>query len=378
MKPQGFKNRIKNRLNLRIRENSVRPDSKLHPRTALKLSSIRIVEDFDYNRLEEISSKVLEPASYEPNVYEPASEIWSIRSLDQGITALDETATEKAILAWCLNMLSRSPIARALIEESKRLGWKIGLDDLGSHDFHLDVPARTIYINNNCLRAPAIARSGYFINAMMIAIVRGLRDIWQEKRHGGFEDHYGPEDILLLERVRAADLDVIAVMVCWDLKFKDFPEIWRHMLASRESDIAMIYVNVLERQSMIELGADARVAAFRQWFENEERVGDCDHETLDYMDNLVSCNGGTQFGSRRPTAIGVEILSCLPDRTAYLKGWGQEVMSDPHFSGLKDPINQSHLLQIMSDMHMTFAGGIGFRDQKLARKIFPEGGETLH
>ncbi|MDB2683188.1 hypothetical protein N9Z27_02955 [Alphaproteobacteria bacterium] len=386
MKPQGFKNRKNNRLNLRIRANArtllAQPPAK--PIGRLKISAIRSIEDFDYARLEDITTKLPEITSFENNYYEEAAEVWPIKSLDRGITALDENASEKAILAWCLNVLDRSETARNLIDEAKKMGWKIGLDDLETHDFHLDVPAQTLYINNNCLRASAIARSNHFINAAMVSIIRGLRDIWQEKRHGGFEDHYGPENVLLLERIRSADLDVLATIIAWDLKFKGYPEIWRHILASENGDIAMTYQNVLERQSMMELGADAKVAAFHQWFESDERVNECDHETLDYLDNLVGITK-ENLGTRRPTEIGVEILSCLPDRTAYLKGWGYEIMHDPHYSGLKDEINQSHLMQILSDLHVTFAGGVAFRDQKLAKMMFPEGelgnddgAETIH
>jgi len=391
MRSHDLKHNKPNRLNLRIRANGLRVTTSVQTTERINLKSIRSISDFDYRRLEEIIAKLPETnpeANLETNFVpqnnyyeEDSNDAWPIEMLDQGITALDQDASEKAVIAWSLNILSRSETARAMITEAAKQGWKIGLDHLEAHDFHLDVPEKTLYVNNNAMRAAAIARSNYFINATMIAIVRGLRDIWQEKRHGGFEENYGPQDILLLERIRAADLDVLVTLVCWDLKFKDYPELWRYLLSSREGDIAMTFNKVLERQSMMELGADAKIAAFRQWFENEERVNNCDHETLDYLDNIAESGEG--FGERRPTEIGLEILSCLPDRTAYLKGWGYEIMIDPHYSGMKDEINQSHLMQIVTDLHVTYAGGVPFRDQYLARMMFPEGGlgdgsETLH
>ena len=56
----------------------------------------------------------------------------------------------------------------------------------------------------------------------------------------------------------------------------------------------------------------------------------------------------------------------------YLKGVVETVMRDPFFCSLEDPINEAHLFQIVYDNKVTLVEGVPFRDDKLARKIFPD------
>ena len=358
---QRTKSRSVNRLNIRMR-NRVPAPGVLEIKNRINLRSIRELEQitpsFDYNHLETLSLG-LEPQS------------WAPQDLDyQSLDGAQQS--EKAILGWCLNVLSLSEMAQAMIDEARKDGWNFGLTDLNSHDFHLDVVEKKLLIHNHNLEPSAIARSSYFINAVMVSLMRGLRDIWQEKRHGGFEEHYGLEHILMLERVRAADLDVVSIMIAWELRNREHPEIWRHILASDSGDMAMAYSNVLEQRVFTENRGNAATTAFRKWYDSTARINLCDHETLDYLDDLsMQANGEPYHGTRRPTEIGVEILSCLPDKTAYLKGWGEEIMHDPHFCGLHDPINQAHFIQIANERAVIYKDGVGFRDAALAAKIFP-------
>jgi hypothetical protein len=63
----------------------------------------------------------------------------------------------------------------------------------------------------------------------------------------------------------------------------------------------------------------------------------------------------------------------MPDKTAYLRGMGHEILTSPNYAGLHDEINQSHFMQVMYDMKVTYMHGIPFRDKTLAGKIFPGG-----
>jgi hypothetical protein len=50
-----------------------------------------------------------------------------------------------------------------------------------------------------------------------------LRDIWQEKRHGGFDEKYRTEFVLTMERIRSADCDVLSILVAWELRSGAYP-----------------------------------------------------------------------------------------------------------------------------------------------------------
>lgn len=294
-------------------------------------------------------------------------------------------STKEDILSWATSILSLSPTARCLVKEAAKNGWQLSLEDLGGPDFHLDVPEKRIVLDNAELSEYALARSNYFSSILVISLVRALRDVWQEKRNGAFDEDYAPESILSLERIRAADLDVIAVMVAWELRCEGYNNLWRHILGSDDSDLAMRFSGFLERDPSSTFTNKALAATFTQWFRNEDRVQACDHETLDYMDEiLASSEMQNPFGKGSVQKIDIERLSCLPDKTAYLQYDASSIISDPLYAGMNDEINQSHLMHIMYDINVTMVQGVPFRNFDLADRIFPNGlmtpdqHETIH
>lgn len=209
-------------------------------------------------------------------------------------------------------------------------------------------------------------------NEMLIRLIRALRDVWQENRYGAFDEEYPPESILTLERVRAADLDVLVILVAWELREEEEGDLWRHILAGDNSDMAMRFMGYLERFPFNDVTNDALAAAFAQWFMSEKRIATCDHETLCDLDLLVADPSIVNpFGDERLAAIDVERLSCLPDRTAYLQGSGRDILADPLYAGMNDDINQIHLMHILHDLSVTYAGNVPFQNADLAERIFP-------
>lgn len=278
------------------------------------------------------------------------------------------------VLKWAVNTLTLSSTANAMIAEASKNGWAIALDKLDGTDFHLDVPEKLIILDNQDLEVSAIGRSPYFKNTLLIACIRALRDVWQEKRHGAFDEKYGAENVLLLERVRAADLDVVSVMVAWELRSENQNNLWRHLIGSADGDIAMRFSGYLERDPSSSFKNKALAAAFEQWFRNERRINDCDHEALNYLDSVVESEEGEQnFGHEKLTPVGIEVLSCLTDKTAYLQGRGREILNNPIYSGLNDEINQAHFMQIQYDLKVVRVQSVPFRSTYLADKIFPNG-----
>ncbi len=286
-------------------------------------------------------------------------------------------------LAWAIQSLCQSPSATALITEASSEDWEIGLmnldtDSFNGADFHLDVPGRMILLNSGGLDCAAISRSRYLARGMLHALLRALRDIWHERRNGGFNEKFTPESVLMLERIRAADCACYAILCAWELRTADQPDVWRHILASNESDIAMAFSNVLERSGTCRPHTralhEALIAAFRQWHRAHERTNCIDHETLEYMDELLrACLGDGAFGAAKVTAMDVMALSCLPDRTAYLQTEATRILIDPGYAGLADDVNLAHFSQILHDSQSVRVHGVAFRDAALAEKIFPEG-----
>lgn len=278
------------------------------------------------------------------------------------------------VLRWSAHMAALSPLTSSLWEEARVRGWKIGLGELHNDGYHLDIDRKKLILDHFSLPAFSLGRSTYFRNAYLANLVRGLRDIWHEGRHEPFEDNYGPEDVLMLERIRAADCDTVAILAAWEWRGSGNGEIWRHMLGSPEGDMATIFVRFLERDPTALYDGSALAYAFRQWYVDHERVDSCDHMTLENLDDIIlGDDGNRQFGSEKLDLTVIEELSLLPDGVCYLARHGQTIMDDPFFSGLKDQINQAHLFHLIYDLEVTMVNNVPFRDKKLARMIFPHG-----
>ncbi len=284
-----------------------------------------------------------------------------------------ETADD--ILSWCAAVMGQSPTARKLWKDAADGGWRVGLADLHSDGFHMDALRKTILLDHFALSPQALGRSAYFRNTLLTILIRALRDIWHEQRHAPFETLYAPEDVLMLERVRAADGDAVTVLAVWELRGAGLAEIWRHLIGSAEGDMALIFTKFLERDPTALFDGSALTYAFRQWYADDARVDGCDHETLEALDDIllgVAEDDGAPFGDRVLEAALLESLSVLPDGTCYLLGLGAAIKDDPFFAGLKDEINQTHFFQLMYDMEVTMVGNVPFRDHGLARRFFPD------
>ena len=278
----------------------------------------------------------------------------------------------KDVMKWCMSVLEHSPSARAMLKEAIEKDWKITLEDLCGGDYCLDVENKILVLDNNALVPSALGRSSYFRNVTLVTMIKALRDIWQEKRHGGFDEIYTADHVLLMERIRTADLDVIALLVAWELRSEEYPEIWRHMIGSEIGDMAMTFSGYLERDPSAQFNGHGLIAAFKQWFRDAARVNACDHDALEYLDEVLATSDLINpFGHKAPSKMNVEVLSCLPDKTAYLRGLGAEILSDPVYSSVDDEINQTHLFHIMHDLEVVTIEDVPFRDPDLARKIFP-------
>ncbi len=289
-------------------------------------------------------------------------------------TACFETYNDVA--AWSAALLQDSPVAKALWQSCEAQGWKIGFSDLRSNGFHLDMPRKTIALDHFTLSASGLGRSAYFRNTALLTLVRALRDIWHESRHTPFENEYGPEEALMLERVRAADCDTVTMLAAWELRGAGHAEVWRHLIGTAEGDMAMVFHRFLERDPSAFMNGAALAYAFRQWYADDSRVDGCDHEALESLDDiLLAADDGYSkpFGTRKLAAEKIEALAVLPDGLGYLDGLGDLILKDPFFAGLRDEINQSHFFQLMYDVKATIVHNVPFRDPALARKLFPQG-----
>jgi len=296
-------------------------------------------------------------------------------------THLVSDSTKAQFSDWAFEILGMSKTARAMIEEAYEDGWALTLSDEPETGFIIDLYEDTIILGLEpyVLHSQSAKMQSWYSGLVMLT--RALRDVWQERRHGGFDDMFAPDEILMLSRVRAADIDVVSIMVAWELKNAGENGFWKYILSSDESGMAETFERTMATAPKYNNAKEKRRAmqtCFTAWFSDEARVSSADSKTLEYIDSLVADHNstnkeGSPFGYDKLKPQMIEILSCLPDKTAYLQGAGHEVLFDPYFAGLDDEYNQAHYMQIMHDLAAVYVSGIPFRSASLASRIFPDG-----
>ena len=132
-----------------------------------------------------------------------------IEALPFAFTSMDD------VLFWAASVMRESPTANSLLARAADREWSVVMNDLHNGGFYLDVPGKTLHLDHHSMKPSALGRSVYFRNAVLTTFIRALRDIWHEEAGRIFEEEFKPEDALLLERVRAADCDTVAILAGW-------------------------------------------------------------------------------------------------------------------------------------------------------------------
>lgn len=292
---------------------------------------------------------------------------------EPGTEACPFFRNDRDILLWCVGLVRQSPLGHALLDEAVRTGWRVGLADLQGAGYSFDGGARSILLDRCALSASALGRSGYFRHCVLMAFVRALRDVSFEARLTAMETRLTPEAFMILARLRNADCEVVALACAWELRGAGYPHVWRHMIGSSEGDMAIVFTKHMDAAPSAILTPAALAGAFRQWFGEDSRVSSSDHDALEFLDDVLgAAQTRNPFGRERLNAELAESLSALPDGRRYLAGVGRDILADPSFLDMEDLVNQTHLLHIMRDLEAVIVADVPFRDESLARRIFPD------
>lgn len=276
------------------------------------------------------------------------------------------------VLQWACALAGESPTARMLLKVAQSDGWCVRMDDLGHEGYAIDEEAQAIVIDHYGFTAIALGRSAYFRNALFVAFVKALRQVWHERQDYGYEATHRPDAILMIERARAADCETVAILAGWELRASGHTDIWRSILGAEEGDMAMIFTRAIEKDPAGFYDGSVLARTFCQWYGDESRIAVTDHATLERMDErLEDAQGAQVFGSCPLRRDDIERLSALPQNRGYLEGMGADVCTDPYFASLGDTINETHLFQVIYESRVVMVEGVPFRDRRLASLIFP-------
>lgn len=272
-----------------------------------------------------------------------------------------------------IDIIDLSQSASRLLDMAAMHEYRLSLSFVEHGGYELDIEAKQLIIDNFGLSLEMLVSSEYYKNQLIINLLRGLRDIWHQSRISDIYEFLNPENIIKIERFRAADIEAITTHILWQLRNEGYGELWRSLLTDEDGDIALSYMNLAEDQADHMGQAAALQKAFRQWFTDPARSDACDHDALEIMDGMGLEKGFIRaFGKHVLNAEQLVGLMILPNGLRYLEDLKDQMLTDPFYSGFNDVINQAHLLHIMQDCSGYEQAGVRFQDSSLAAMIFPK------
>lgn len=275
-------------------------------------------------------------------------------------------------LTWCAALFAQSPTAKGLWDFADARDWSIAFGEMHAAAFIAD-ELRSIVTLNACGRSPSsFARSAYLRHDLFCSVLQALREVWQTAVvQDACDPRYTPEDAVVLERVRAADADVVLLLTAWELRGAGHPGVWRHIIGSDHGDLVEAFADIMDRDPAALFDGHALGQLFRQWYADPARVDVVDHRTLEALDRKAR-DADDEAGQACAAPAIIEAMSELPDGTRYLDGMGWAIRNDSAFTNVGNIINRTHLMHLAYDRQVVFINNVPFRDAHLARLIFPD------
>jgi hypothetical protein len=283
-------------------------------------------------------------------------------------------ANDEDILLWGLSALCNSQLGRILAFDARHDDWALEVDDIETGRPIIDPQLRILILPRTAPSAAALSRSPDAKGEFLVNLVRGLRMIWHENTdvpHTAFD--LEANDRIKWERLRAADFDLMTLLVAWEASQAGAGEFWRYLIGSSEfGDLAVPLARVAGRNPEIVENRSILTPLAMRWLSDPARLQDIDHRTIDGMDRILKAGPAERpFGARRLTEDDLLNLSLLPEEICYLESAAALILEDPHYTRIPDPINEAFLVQVLQEATTTRIHQVAFHDQGLARKIFP-------
>lgn len=308
----------------------------------------------------------------EPEAYGLEDLLYQVRALTHDAETLPFSfANDEDVLIWALAILCESPLARSFAFDARFEDWAIELDDCEDGHFIAEPQIRTLILPRCAPSAVALGRSPYMRQLFLLEFCRGLRAIWHLDSGVPSSHNLTIKDQIVWNRLVRADLDVMSLTVAWDLREADLPDLWRHLIGSDLGDLAISYAATLERHPQ---GLDLPVLlrqVYLQWLAADLLLEPVDHRTLERLDRGLT-HASRVYGTRRIQASEILRLTAMAEDKSYLEGLATHLLADPELARMPDQVNAAHLAHLQEDLTAIRITQAGFRDQDLARRIFPD------
>lgn len=271
-------------------------------------------------------------------------------------------------LIWGLSILCVSPLGRSIAFDARFEDWSLEIDDIPDGHPIIDSQLRILILPRGTPSAITLSKSVHDRQKFLMSLARGLRMIWQDMNHVRSRINFTADDQLFFERLRRADMDVIALRIIWDLKQNGYDSLWRHMIAGNIGEVAMAANHFWEQDEF----PGGLAQTFLTWMGCDHLLAECDNRTLDDMDARLQKSINDVCGIDMLNGDDILNLSRLPEGCSYLAPLARTLCYSTEFRHIPDPVNDAHLRQILEECSEIIAPSLIFRDSELERKIFPD------
>lgn len=275
--------------------------------------------------------------------------------------------TDGDILRWAIARICETPVARNLAHDARFENWGIGIDGDAVHP-KIDTKNKCLILPRHADSAVHLARGTDTQMEFLFDLVKGLRLIWQDGQIDFDMQDLAVEDHLKAARVAEADTDLIAILTAYQMRANGQHDMWRNVLSADLHGMAVTLSECLDYDSSEDGVLEALGFVFQDWFLDDARLAQIDHETLARIDAL-------EDGMDGHDTLGFDDilkLSMLPQGFSYLEYVASDILSDAFYARMTNDVNAAHLKQILQETNIALIEEIGFRDMDLARKFFPQ------
>lgn len=271
-------------------------------------------------------------------------------------------------LIWGLSILCKSSLGRSIAFDARFEDWSLEVDDIEDGHAIIDPQLRILILPRGTPSVTALSKSYHDRLAFLTNLARGLRMIWQDMNNVRTRTDLTADDQIFFERLRRADMDIMALRMVWDLRSEGFSAVWRHMIAGNIGDVAVAANHFWDHEEF----PAGLAQTFLTWMGCDHLLAECDNRTLDDMDVRLQKSVDDVCGVAMLKGDDVLNISRLPEGGAYLAPLARTLCYSTEFRHIPDPVNEAHMRQILEECSEMMTPSLVFRDSELERKIFPD------
>lgn len=271
-------------------------------------------------------------------------------------------------LIWGLTILCQSPMGRNFAFDARFEDWSLEVDDIEDGHPIINPQLRILILPRGTPSAETLSRSTYDRLQFLNNLARGLRMMWQDMHEVRARHDLTVDDQIFFERMRRADMDVMGLRILWDLKNQGYAAIWRHMLASDVSDVAIVANHFWNDQTY----PAGLTETFLTWMGSDHLLSPCDGRTLGDMDARLQKSVQDVCGLSVLNADDILNIAHLPEGTSYLAPLARTLCYSREFRQIPELIHEAHLRQIVEECSELMIPSLTFHDSDLERKLFPD------